>query len=215
MKKTAFNACPVRVCSYQKVRSLLALVLAAPGALLAAPPEPGAERALQPGGDWTLSRDGTLVIDQRAGLARARCAEGMRWTGSGCAGQPLLLGRAEAGALAAERWKAQDIAWRLPRAAELQRLVDKSRNPPGLRADLFPAAPGGWHWSATANASGRRGNPYNYNQIVQGQASTAQMELINGWAVNLSTGEARGDAARSSRLPLRLVRPAAGVDEGP
>ena len=31
--------------------------------------------------------------------------------------------------------------------------------------------------------------------------------MINGWAVNLSTGEARGDAARASKLPVRLVRP--------
>ena len=33
------------------------------------------------------------------------------------------------------------------------------------------------------------------------------MALLNGWAVNMATGEARGDVARASKLPVRLVRP--------
>ena len=158
--------------------------------------------------EWSPSEDGALVIDQRAQLAWPRCVEGMHWDGTTCTGQPLLLDRAEAAALATRRWQAEGIGWRLPRAAELQRLVDKSQSPPGPSATLFPAAPGGWHWSATANVSGRRGNPYSYNNIAQNPANAGagQMALLNGWAVNLSTGEARGDAARGSKLPVRLVR---------
>ena len=159
--------------------------------------------------DWSLSADGAYVLDHRAGLAWPRCVEGMQWAGKTCTGKPLLLDRAEATTLATDRWKAEGVGWRLPRAAELQRLVDKSLSPPGLNPILFPAAPGQWHWSSTSNVSAPSGNPYNYGNIAQGRAgdSARQAAMINGWAVNLSTGEARRDAARASKLPVRLVRP--------
>ena len=159
-------------------------------------------------GDWQLSEDGAHVIDTRARLAWPRCVEGMQWDGKTCTGKPLLLDRAEATALAAQRWKAEGLDWRLPRVPELQRLVDKGISPPGLNPALFPAAPGRWHWSSTSNVNAPRGNPYNYNTIMQGRAGdgAGQMALINGWAVDLSTGEARGDVARGSKLPVRLVR---------
>lgn len=167
---------------------------------LAAPPEPAVE--------WAVSDDGATVIDVRAQLAWPRCVEGMRWTGKTCTGKPLLLDRAEATAHAADRWKAEGVPWRLPRAAELQRLVNKAANPPGMDTRLFPASPDLWYWSSTANVSGLRSNQYNYNTIRQGREgdSAAQMAMLNGWAVSLSTGEARGDVARGSKLPVRLVR---------
>lgn len=160
--------------------------------------------------DWTLSPDGAYVHDLRAGLAWPRCVEGMQWTGKTCTGKPLLLDRAEATARAAARWKAEGIGWRLPRAAELQRLVDKSAIPPGPSTQRFPAAPDLWYWSSTANVSGQRAiNQYNYSTIRRDREgdSAGQMALLNGWAVSLSTGEARGDVARASKLPVRLVRP--------
>ena len=155
------------------------------------------------------SEDGASIIDLRARLVWQRCVEGMQWNGKTCTGQPLLLDRAEATALASERWKAEGVGWRIPRAAELQRLVDKSLSPPGLNPILFPAAPGQWHWSSTANVSAPSVNQYTYGNIAQGRAGDGarQAAMINGWAVNLSTGEARGDAARASKLPVRLVRP--------
>ena len=162
-------------------------------------------------GDWAVSEDGAYVMDLRAQLAWPRCAEGMVWSGKTCTGKPLLLDRAEATALAADRWKAEGIGWRLPRAAELQRLVNKSQSPAGLNPVLFPAAPGLWHWSATANVSAMNANQYTYGNIAQGRAGNGgaarQAAMLNGWAVNLSSGEARGDAARASKLPVRLVRP--------
>ncbi|WP_366145923.1 DUF1566 domain-containing protein [Acidovorax sp.] len=182
----------------------MATALAVPGGCaLAAEPSAPAE--------WSLSADGAYVLDLRAKLAWPRCVEGMRWTGKTCTGEPLLLDRAEATALATSRWQAEGIGWRLPRAAELQRLVDKSLSPPGLDPRLFPAAPGQWHWSATANVSAPSVNQYNYGNIAQNSRrdGARQAALINGWAVNLSTGEARGDAARASKLPVRLVRPQA------
>ena len=160
--------------------------------------------------DWRVSDDGAYVIDVRAQLAWPRCVEGMQWNGTTCTGKPLLLDRAEATTLAAARWQAEGVAWRLPRAAELQRLVGKAaHNAPGADARLFPAAPDLWYWSSTANVSGVRGNQYNYNTIRQSREgdSAGQMALLNGWAVNMATGEARGDVARASKLPVRLVRP--------
>ena len=164
----------------------------------------------QAAGDWLIAADGNYVVDVRAGLAWPRCVEGMQWNGKTCTGKPLLLDRAEATALATERWKAEGIAWRLPRAAELQRLVDKSASPPGINTTLFPGGPDLWYWSSTSNVGPLRGsNQYNYNTIRQGREgdSAGQMAMLNGWAVSLSTGEARGDVARASKLPVRLVRP--------
>lgn len=160
--------------------------------------------------DWRVSDDGAYVIDVRAQLAWPRCVEGMQWNGTTCTGKPLLLDRAEATALATARWQAEGVAWRLPRAAELQRLVGKAaHNAAGADARLFPAAPDLWYWSSTANVSGVRGNQYNYSTIRQSREgdSAGQMALLNGWAVNMATGEARGDVARASKLPVRLVRP--------
>ena len=188
------------------MKTLLPLIPPLLVALLAGPAQ-GADS--QVAADWSLSADGAYVLDQRAGLAWPRCVEGMQWNGKTCTGQPLLLDRAEATALASERWKAEGVGWRIPRAAELQRLVDKSLSPPGLNPILFPAAPGQWHWSSTANVSAPSVNQYTYGNIAQGRAGDGarQAAMINGWAVNLSTGEARGDAARASKLPVRLVRP--------
>ena len=172
--------------------------------LAAAPPQQ------QGSAGWRVSDDGAYVIDVQAQLAWPRCVEGMQWTGTTCTGKPLLLDRAEATALATARWQAEGVAWRLPRAAELQRLVGKAaHNAPGADARLFPAAPDLWYWSSTANVSGVRGNQYNYNTIRQSREgdSAGQMALLNGWAVNMATGEARGDVARASKLPVRLVRP--------
>lgn len=163
---------------------------------------------LPPETEWMLADNGATVIDVRAQLAWSRCVEGMQWTGGTCIGQPLLFDRAGASALATQREKAEGLGWRLPRVAELQRLIDKSHTPVGPNPALFPQAPDGWYWSATSNVSGRITNQYNYRNIAPspGDPAQAQMAMLNGWAVNLSTGESRGDAARISRLPVRLVR---------
>ena len=51
---------------------------------------------------------------------------------------------------------------------------------------------------------------YNYGNVMQGSTGGTSSQLgsfRNGWAVDMATGEASGDVARSSRLPVRLVRP--------
>lgn len=155
-----------------------------------------------------LSEDGADVINLKTQQAWPRCVEGMRWTGKTCTGQPLLVDHAGAIALAAARSKAEGVRWRLPRVTDLQRLLNPNANPPGLDPALFPAAPRDWHWAVTAKVNAAPINQYNYGNIMQGRTSenTTQLAFLHGWAVNLSTGEARGDVLKRTKLPVRLVR---------
>jgi hypothetical protein len=155
-----------------------------------------------------LSEDGAYVINPRAKLLWPRCVEGMQWSGKTCTGRPLLVDHAEAIALAATRSKAENVRWRVPRVTELQRLVDKTAKPPGLDRSLFPAAPREWHWSVTANVDTAQVNPYNYGSAMRARSkeSTYQMAFLHGWAVDLTTGEARGDVTKRTKLPVRLVQ---------
>ena len=158
--------------------------------------------------DWSLSADGAYVLDQRAGLAWPRCVEGMRWSGNGCTGVPQLLSYGQAQALARQRWQAEGVRWRLPRVNELRRLVNKNATPPGLDAQLFPAAPLDWHWSGTTSIRQHSVNPYNYSNLAQARPGQSNsLNVTGGWAVHLATGAAQGDTARSSQLLVRLVRP--------
>jgi hypothetical protein len=195
----------------------LALCLGVMGVRAAdnAPSAPAREaKAADPASNWVVSADGKHVLDMRSRLAWPRCVEGMMWTGKTCVGSAALFDRAEASAMVAARAQAQGIAWRLPRAAELGRLIDKSTSPSGLNPVLFPAAPSGWHWTSTSNLNAPAANAYNYGTVMEGRSgdSARQAVLTKGWAINLSTGEARGDTARSSRLPVRLVRPMVVAD---
>lgn len=160
---------------------------------------------------FALSEDGDYVIDLKAKLAWPRCVEGMVWDGKTCTGKPQLFDHAQASAHALARWKAEGIRWRLPHTTELKRLVDPRLAQTGLDPVLFPAAPREWHWSGTVNirAAGQV-NQYSYENIQQGRNNdnADRMAYLHGWAVNLVTGEARGNVSKHTALPLRLVRPA-------
>lgn len=156
----------------------------------------------------SASPDGTLVIDPRARLAWPRCVEGMAWTGSHCAGTARLLTYGEAQALARQRWKDSGVAWRLPRVNELRRLLDRSAQPPALDPRLFPAAPREWHWTGTASVNAGAVNPYAYGNVARGGMGEGSLSVQQGWAVDMASGQARGDVGRATRLPVRLVRPA-------
>ncbi len=172
------------------------------------PPRAPAPAPSTPTAALEPSEDGQLVIDRRSKLAWARCAEGMQWNGTTCFGQRQLFDRTQALARAQARAQQDGLRWRLPRAPELRRLVDKQANPPGLPRALFPAAPGDWHWSGTITIQNYSNNPYNYGNMAQGSASTgSRLATQVGWAVDVDSGEARGDMPRSSKLALRLVRP--------
>lgn len=156
----------------------------------------------------TLSADGTLVIDQRSKIAWARCVEGAQWNGKTCTGLPQLFDRSEALAAASARSKAEGVAWRVPRANELRHLVQRRAIPPGVDSTLFPAAPGTWHWSSTSRIRTSSVNPYNYGNAMRGSTggTSTQMGFRQGWAVDMASGEA-SDVDKTSRLPLRLIRP--------
>jgi hypothetical protein len=104
-----------------------------------------------------------MVIDTRASLAR--CAEGMSWNGKTCSGQAEVFSYKQAMTHAAERNKAENLRWRLPRVNELKRLLDRSSKPQGLNPELFPNAPRDWHWTGTAAVNAQRLNTYNYAQV--------------------------------------------------
>ena len=194
---------------------LAALALGGAAAAAAqAPPPPSAAPAATAAAQspataaLELSEDGQLVIDRRSKLAWARCAEGMQWNGTTCGGQRQLFDRTQALARAKARAQQDGERWRLPRAAELRRLVDKQASPPSLPKVLFPASPGAWHWSGTITIQNYSNNPYNYGNLSQGSASTgSRLSTQVGWAVDVDSGEARGDMPRNSKLALRLVRP--------
>ena len=159
----------------------------------------------------TISANGEVVIEARAGVAWSRCAEGMRWTGKTCEGEAVLATHKEALNLASERRKADGEDWRVPRVTALRQLAaDTLARRDGGRS-LFPRAPEGWHWAGSANvdSSAPVVNQYNYGNISQGRTSANinRMDFLHGWAVDMGTGEARGNfLKRGTRLPVRLVR---------
>ncbi|ROR48068.1 uncharacterized protein DUF1566 [Diaphorobacter nitroreducens] len=154
------------------------------------------------------SPDGALVIDTQARLAWPRCAQGMQWTGTTCTGVALRYTYGEAQALVRQRWKDEGVRWRLPRVPELRRLVNRNAQPPSVDPQLFPNAPLEWHWTGTASVNTLSVNPYAYGNVARGGAGESSLSVQQGWAVDMTSGEARGDVGRSTRLPIRLVRPA-------
>lgn len=151
------------------------------------------------------SKDGAYVINLRTRLAWPRCVEGMSWDGDTCVGKPLLVDHAGAVALVQTRQKAEGGRWRLPHVTDWQQLIGK---PAGLDPQLFPAAPADWYWTDTANVKTARVNPYSYGNAMHGRTTenTSYVAFLHAWAVNSATGEARGDVAKRTKLPVRLVR---------
>jgi hypothetical protein len=106
---------------------------------------------------YNISEDGAEVSDTQTGLIWRRCAEGMNWSGTTCAGEAAALtslqrvlvhAKAEAGAAKA--------AWRVPTVDELKSITnihrDDSQGIPGAAgsdAIAFPAIPLRAFWSAT------------------------------------------------------------------
>lgn len=183
------------------LRSLLSLALLATAfGAAAAAPEPATLQVNEARNDEVREAGSSLVW--------ARCVEGMRWSGHHCLGRPLLLSRTEAMQRATERQRESGLAWRLPTAKELQRLVKLNRQTEGLDPKLFPDAPLGWHWSATTRTNGQSVNAYRYDNIARGVSgeSVNRLSFLQGWAVDLGTGEMNGEVAKKSEMPVRLVR---------
>ena len=127
-----------------------------------------------------IAADGHEVADANTGLVWRRCAEGMAWNGSTCAGTPSSLTWAEA----LQCGKAAGGGWRVPNIKELASLVDERRADPAIDMPQFPATPATWFWTATPDA----GDP----------ATT--------WTVHFGTGHSGHHGFRQDRHALRLVR---------
>jgi hypothetical protein len=160
------------------------------------------------GDGFVASEDGASVLQPQTKLIWRRCAEGVQWNGASCEGTPLLLTRGEAQTLAGARAKAEGLAWRVPHSKELQRLARATAQPQESTEAVFPAAPTGWHWSATVSVDTSNVNQYDYKNIERGVTpqNANRIAFLHGWAVNLLTGEAREDVLERTKLPVRLVR---------
>ncbi|MCE4553430.1 hypothetical protein [Pelomonas cellulosilytica] len=156
---------------------------------------------LVPGGD------GRELVDAAAGLAWARCVEGMRWDGHTCRGEPALFTHAEALAMARSRSEADGLPWRVPRVPELKLFGERLARAADA-AMLAPAAPAGWYWTGTAHIDREAVNPYAYSNVQRGVTQPQANRLVTqlAWAVDPRSREARGDMPRRERLALRLVR---------
>lgn len=164
-------------------------------------------RAVTPPAGLAASADGQELTDLASGHAWSRCVEGMRWDGRSCQGEAALFTLAEALAMARARSETSGLGWRVPRVPELKSFGERLAHAaqPG---SLAPAAPAGWYWTSTVRIDSEAVNPYAYRSVQRGVTETRADRLVPqvGWAVDLRSGEARGDMPRRERLPLRLVR---------
>jgi hypothetical protein len=155
-----------------------------------------------------VSPDGFEVTDDKYGVAWARCAEGMQWSGKTCTGVALRLDHTQALAAAAARRKADGLSWRLPRVPELKRLAAQSEQLRHHEPRPFPAAPADWYWSSSTTLDTSRVNPYAYGNISKGltEQSATRISFLHGWAVHSTNGQTDGAVLKRSTLPVRLVR---------
>ncbi len=132
-----------------------------------------------PTGRFVLHADGTAT-DRRTGLQWRRCAEGQRWAGGTCRGEPATYTWDEA----VRRFGKPDAqGWRLPGLKELASIVELACWNPAINLQVFPNTPASDFWSASLDAS----------------------VSFNAWFLNFNLG----DDNRSFRyyaLHVRLVR---------
>lgn len=139
-------------------------------------------------GRYEFSADGTEVTDKRANLVWMRCAEGMRWQGKSCQGQPVQVAYPLAVTRAADVASRSGKPWRLPTVKELTGLAkpgeaDQSAGIPAIDPDAFPGTPMLRFWTSSSTG------PHYYMYV------------------GFKDGEA-GENSRSVPAAIRLVREA-------
>jgi hypothetical protein len=141
---------------------------------------------VQAQGRFAVSADGQQVTDSTSGLVWRRCAEGMKWNDSVCAGKPLKYKFTDAKA-AARAAAAGGKAWRVPTREELLSLVDaKAKKKPKIDVRAFPNTPSLSFWATRAGSD----------------------DNLNAWLINFANGRLAGNIGQA-KFPLRLVRTAA------
>ncbi|MEQ1837635.1 MAG: DUF1566 domain-containing protein, partial [Candidatus Nitrotoga sp.] len=136
---------------------------------------------------YTVSANGQEVTDNQTKLIWRRCAEGMDWDGTTCAGVAGTFTHEAALIRARDQAVSTAIAWHLPNVRELSSIVDRSRSNPAIDPAAFPATPVNVFWSASP---------------LVGYAS--------GYAWGVDFGDGVVDLSylnvRNSSNPVRLVR---------
>lgn len=136
---------------------------------------------------YQISADGTEVTDQNTGLIWRRCAEGLTWDGTTCAGSPGTFAHEAALQRAAAQATASK-AWRLPNIKELSNLADKTRANPAIDPTVFPATPPNYFWSASPNVGNSSGAWYvdfSYGNVDSYNRSSFYVRLVRAvsdWA---------------------------------
>lgn len=159
----------------------------------------------------TIAPSGAMVTDSQSQLTWARCVEGMQWNGKTCIGEPMVLSRGGAMALALERGKADGLPWRVPQMNEIRGLmhgqVRANAGGAALDAKIFPGLPVGWTWSSTSSVNAAPVNQYSYDNIARGRTTdNANLSAMRtGWAVHSGTGDADGNVNKRALMFVWLV----------
>lgn len=98
------------------------------------------------------SPDGEEITDSKTGLVWRRCAEGMAWKKTTCAGKPTFANQAQAAA-AARNEATSGAVWRLPTMQELNSILAVQEIDVGKAAidpKAFPGTPIARYWTSTS-----------------------------------------------------------------
>jgi Protein of unknown function (DUF1566) len=137
--------------------------------------------ASSPGG-FTLNSDGT-VTHKTTGLMWMRCALGQEWDGETCRGTASSFIWAEALKAGVLQKFAGYEDWRLPNKNELESIIEERCVVPAINADVFPATPSAFFWSASP-----------YTGVKNG-----------AWSVDFGYGAVNA-SVKNGKIFVRLVR---------
>ncbi|HSY26261.1 MAG TPA: DUF1566 domain-containing protein [Burkholderiaceae bacterium] len=92
---------------------------------------------------YSLTNDGTAVMDSKTSLIWKRCEEGKTWTNGMCRGLGIKYNWSDVEKLNAS-------PWRLPTADELKSLKEDTGVAPPINREYFPNTDRAWFWTSSA-----------------------------------------------------------------
>ncbi len=126
------------------------------------------------------------ITDTQTKHTWLRCAVGMHWDGSSCAGKSLEYSYTEALEVTDELNEKRvggRSDWRIPTIAELESIVEPRCFSPAINLDLFPYSPQSGFWSSTDNPGLLTSRVmllhfYNGNAYIANKKQTWRVRLI-------------------------------------